>query len=109
MAAWLEAPAQSATCARRRRFVGEQAAPKIAISFAGPDLAQGLLRGVTECVVLIAALRKRRDAAGQGAAVGGDIHDRPRPAAHRPRRTAVAAFETHARLGSCARGTESDA
>src|SRR5271154_1577942 len=99
MAAPLEAPAQPAIRARCGRLVGEKAAAEIAISLAGPDLAQSLLRGVAERIVLVAALRKRRDATRQRAAVGGEVHDRPWPAAHRPRRTAITALEAHARLG----------
>ena len=37
------------------------------------------------------------------AAVGGDVHDGPGPATHRPWRAAVAAFEAHPRLGSSSR------
>ena len=92
-----------------RRLLRDERFAEIAIGLSGPDFAQGLLGGVAERIVFIAALRERRDAARQRAAVGGEVHDRPGPAAQRPRRTLIAAFEAHAGLGGGARGAEGDA
>src|SRR5205807_611384 len=105
----LKAPAQAAARAGGGRMVGQQAGAERAIGRPVPDLAQRLLRGVAERIVLVAALGERRDAARQRAAVRRDVHHGPRPPAHRPGRavvTVIMAFEAHARLGHGARGAE---
>src|SRR5580704_1389739 len=102
----LEAPAQAAARARGWRVVGEEAGTERPVGRAVPDIAQALLRGVAERVVLVAALRERRDAARQRAAVRGEIHHVPRPPAHRPGRAVVVALEAHARLRDRAGGAE---
>src|SRR5208337_5369978 len=53
--------------------------------------------------MFVAALRERRDAAGQRSAVRGQIHHGPGPATETPWIALFAAFETHSRLGSDAR------
>src|SRR5258708_3996633 len=95
-------PAQAAARTGGWRLVGQKRVAKRAISLPVPDFAQRLPGGVAERVVLIAALREGRDAAGQRAPVGGEIHDGPRAAAHRPGRVAVLALQAHARLGGSA-------
>src|SRR5215472_10125779 len=75
----LQTPAQPAISAGIGRTIRFERAAESAIGRPGPDLAQTLLRGITERVVLIAALRERRDAARQRPAIGGEIHHRPRP------------------------------
>src|ERR1700676_768954 len=95
-AARLQAPAQSTIGAGRRRPVRLERATEFLIRRTAPNVSQGLLRGVAERVILVAALREWRDAARQGAAVGSDVHDRPRPAAQRPWRAIVATLEAHA-------------
>src|SRR5262249_23776035 len=77
----LKAPAQAPALAGLCLGVGIQRGAKMPVSLAVPDVAQGLLRGVAKGVVLVALLGERRDAAGQGAAVGGEIHYGPRPPA----------------------------
>src|SRR5215831_19229865 len=105
----LQTPAQPAIGAGVGRTVRFERAAESAIGRPGPDLAQTLLRGITERVVLIAALRERCDAARQRAAIGGEIHHRPRPPAQRPWRAVVAALETDAWLGGAAGRAEGDA
>ena len=109
----LQAPAQSAAGAGFRRGIRFERLAEIGIGRPGPDFAQALLGGVAERVILVAALRERRDAARQRAAVGGEIHHRPRPAAQRPgrarSRAVSAALEADARLRGAARGAEFDA
>src|SRR5450432_1991868 len=99
----LKTPAQAAARAGRGRLIGQQRIAKGPIGLAIPDFAQRLLGGIAQRVVLIAVLRERRDAARQGAPVGGEIHDGPRPAAHGPRRISILALEARARLGGGAR------
>ena len=86
-----------------------QRAPECLIRRALPDFPQGLLRRVAERVILVTALRERRDAARQRTAICSNIHDGPRAAAQRPWGAAVAALETHPRLRGGARGAEGDA
>src|SRR5690348_6564381 len=74
-----EAPAQPAAGAGGGRPVAQQRRAKFAVARAVPDRAQRLLRRVAERERVIAALRERRDAARQDAAVRGDVHQRPRP------------------------------
>src|SRR5215468_1117871 len=106
---FLQAPAQAAIGASLGRPVGFERVTEGAIGRPGPDLAQALLCGIAERVVLVAALRERRDAAWQRAAIGGEIHHRPRPAAQRPWRAVIAALETDAGLGCAAGGAKRDA
>ena len=65
-----------------RRRVRHQRLAEALVSGAGRDLAQRLLRGVAERVILVAALRERGDAARQRAAIGGEIHHCPGSPAH---------------------------
>src|SRR5690242_7881542 len=102
----LKTPAQPAIGAGLRGPIGFERAAERAIGRSGPDFAQALLRGIAERVVLVAALRKRRDAARQRPAIGGEIHHRPRPPAQRPWRAIVVALETDARLRGAARGAK---
>src|SRR5258707_15358012 len=104
-----ETPAQAAARAGGWRLIGEERIAERGIGGAVPDLAQRLLGGVAEGVVLVAVLRERRDAAGKRAAVGGEIHDGPGPAAHGPGRIPVLALEAHAGLGRGPRGAEGHA
>ena len=46
---------------------------------------------------------------GKRAAIGREIHQRPRPPAERPRRTVSAALQAQPRLARCARRAEGDA
>src|SRR6202034_2441216 len=112
-AASLQAPAQSATGAGLGWRVRFERLAEIDVGRPGPDFAQALLGGVAERVILVATLRKRRDAARQSPPVGGEIHHRPWPAAQRPGRArysaVIAALETDARLRGAARGAEVDA
>src|SRR5258708_13428607 len=101
-----KAPAQPAARAGDGRFIGQESVTERSVGRAVPDLAQGLLRRIAERVILVSALRERRDAAGERTAIRRDIHDGPRPAAHRPRRAVVVPLETHARLGYGARRAE---
>ena len=96
----LEAPSQPAILARLRRRVADQRCAEILVGGAVPDLAQALLGRVAERVGLVAARRERRDAARQRAAMGGEIHQRPRPAARRPRRRVLAALQAEPRARS---------
>src|SRR5260221_7095413 len=57
----------------------------------------------------MAALRDRRDAAGQRRSIGGEIHYRPGSPAQRPWRTLVMALETRARFRCAAGSAEHDA
>src|SRR2546423_976826 len=95
----LQAPPQAAVGAALRRRVRLQRVAKTLVGGAVPDLAQGRLRGVAQRVILVALLRKRRDAAGQRAAVGGEVHHAPRPSAQRPRTSLGLARETLTWLG----------
>src|SRR5690348_7037801 len=80
----LQAPPQPAIGASFGRFVGFERVAEGAVGRPGPDFTQCLLRGIAERVILVAALRERRDTARQRAAIGGEIHHRPRPPAQRP-------------------------
>src|SRR3954467_2090602 len=80
----LQTPAHAAACARGRRLIGQQRLTEGDIGVAVPDVAQRHLGRVAERVILVAALREWRDAAGQSAPIGGEIHDRPGPPAERP-------------------------
>src|SRR5262249_25080890 len=102
----LQAPAQAAARAGGGRMVGQEPGAERAIGRPVPDLAQGLLRGVAQRIVFVAALRERRDAARKRPAVRRDVHHGPRPPAHRPGRAVVVALETHAGLGHGAGGAE---
>src|SRR5262245_26730157 len=95
----LQAPAQAAACACPWWCVGLQCQTEIPICFTVPDVPQGLLRCIAKGVIFVALLGERRDAAGQGAAVGGEIHDGPRPAAQRPRVLVGLALEAFAGFG----------
>src|SRR5204863_6838436 len=76
-----QAPAQAATAARGRRLVTQQRGAEMPIALAVPDLAQALLGPVAQGETVIAAHRERGDAARQGAAMRGDVHQAPRPPA----------------------------
>ena len=104
----LKAPAQSAACTGLGRRVGLQLCAEILVGLAVPDVAQRLLRGITKCIVLIALLRERRDAAWQRPPVGGEIHDRPGTPAERPGIVVGLAPKAFARLGRT-RGIEANA
>src|SRR6516164_883164 len=103
-----QAPAQAAIGAGHGRRVRKQRGAKIAVRRPVPDLLQRLLPCVAKRVVVIAMLRKRRDTAGQRAAVGGKIHQRPWPPAERPGRTVGTRLQTETRLARRARCTEGD-
>src|SRR5262249_13497525 len=105
----LEAPAQPAARASVRRPVGQQRLTERTVGRAVPDFQQRLLGGVAQRVVLVAALRERRDAARQRPSVGGEIHHRPAPSAQCPGPAAVVAVEAHARLCYRTGGAEDDA
>src|SRR6516165_10109149 len=94
----LQAPAQSAAGAGVRRNIRFKSSAELAIGRSAPNLAQRLLRRIAESIVLVTALRERSDAARQCAAIGREIHHRPRPPAQRPGRAIVAALEAHARF-----------
>src|SRR5271169_5315050 len=104
----LQAPAQAAIGACGRRFLRQERLAEIAIGLASPDFPQSLLGGVAKRIVFVTALRERGDTAGQRPAVGGNVHDRPRPAAQRPRRAMVVTLQTHSRLGRSAGCAESN-
>src|SRR5689334_18823417 len=74
-----ETPAQAAVGAGRGRRVAEQPGAERAVLLPVPNLAQALLGGVAECEGVVTAHRERRNAARQRAAVGGEIHQGPRP------------------------------
>ena len=80
----LEAPAQAAVGAGGRRGAGEQAFTEALVFGAVPYLAEAVLRGVAEGEAAVALHAEGRDAAGQNAAIGGDVHQRPGTAAERP-------------------------
>src|SRR5262249_25423422 len=82
---------------------------KFAIGRPIPDLAQSLLGGIAERIVVVPVLRERRDAAGQRAAIGGKIHQRPWPPAERPPRILTFFREAPTRLRGRARRTERNA
>ena len=105
----LQAPAQSAICACRRRLFRPERATECSVCRAAPNFPQALLGGISERVVLVAPPRERRDAARQCAAISRNVHDGPRSAAQRPWGATVAAFQTHPRLGGGAGGAEGDA
>src|SRR5262249_47396124 len=69
----------------------------------------GLLGGIAKRIVVVPVLRERRDAAGQRAAIGGKIHQRPWPPAERPRRIITFFSEAQTRLRGGARRTERNA
>src|SRR6266566_3725189 len=94
-----QAPAQSAIGAACRRCVAQQLMAKFSVGFAVPDLAQRLLRRLSERECVVAAHRERRDAAWQRPAVRGEIHQGPRPSAQRPRPLLLRAPQAGARLG----------
>src|SRR6266571_5539783 len=94
-----QAPAQSAIGAARGRCVAQQLMAKFSVGFAVPDLAQRLLRRLSERECVVAAHRERRDAAWQRPAVRGEIHQGPRPSAQRPRPLLLRAPQAGARLG----------
>src|SRR5262249_46758106 len=101
-----QAPAQPAAGAGCGRVVGHEVFAKRAIARTIPDVLQGLLGGVAQRIVLIAALGERRDAARERAAVGGEIHHRPRAPAHRPWRRTGLSLEAEPRLRYRAGGAE---
>src|SRR5215475_8725901 len=96
----LQAPTQAAAGAGLGRRIGEKSRPELAVGRAVPDLAQALLRRIAQRVMLVTALRKRRDATGKRAAVGGDVHERPRSPAQRPGRIIVGLPEAQSRFRS---------
>ena len=73
------------------------------VGFAVPDLAQRLLGRLAERERVIAPHRERRDAARQRTAVRGEIHQRPRSGAQRPRPRLVRSSQAGARLGGTRR------
>src|SRR5439155_12301556 len=101
-----QAPAQSAIGAACRRCVAQQLMAKFSVGFAVPDLAQRLLRRLSERERVVAAHRELRDAARQRPAVRGEIHQGPRPRAQRPRPLLVRAPQAGARLGGAGRVEE---
>src|SRR5258705_11301586 len=80
----LKAPAETAVAAGGSRGASEKALAEALIVGAVPYLAEARLRGVAEGEAAVALHAERRDAAGQNAAVGGDVHQRPGAAAERP-------------------------
>ena len=60
-------------------------------------------------VVVVAMLRKRRNAARQRPAISCKIHQGPWPPAERPGRAVVGSFQAQTGLGRCARRAEGDA
>ena len=104
-----QAPAQPAIGAGRRRLLGQQRRAEFPIGRPVPDFPQGLLGCIAQRVVFVAMLRKRRDAARQCAAIGGEIHQRPGPPAERPGRALVGFLQAQARLRRRTRRAEGDA
>src|SRR5712691_350722 len=80
----LKAPTETAVAAGGRRRAGEQAFAEALIFRAVPYLAEAALRGVAESEAAVALHAERRNAAGQNAAVSGDVYQRPWTAAERP-------------------------
>src|SRR5258707_10402035 len=80
----LKAPAQTAVVAGGGRGAGEQAFAEALVFRAVPYLAQAALRGIAQGEATVTLHAEGRDAAGQNAAVGGDVHQRPGTAAERP-------------------------
>ena len=72
-----EAPSHPAVLAGCRRRIGQKTGAEILIGRTVPDLAQILLGSIAKRVVAVAADGEGRDTAGQGAPVGGEIHQRP--------------------------------
>src|SRR5271155_3864959 len=104
----LQAPAEAAVGAGGRWSAGEQAGAEALVLGAVPDLAEARLGGVTEGKASVALHREGSDAAGQDTAVGGDVHQRPGPAAEGP--GVVGALHADGLAGiDCARGGEGDA
>src|SRR5579871_5075232 len=108
---WLtssQAPAQATIGTSFRRLVRKKCYAKIPIRRSVPDLRQGLPPRVTERIVVVTVLRKRRDAARQSAAIGRKIHQRPRPPAERPGGTVAAPLQAQARFARRTRCAEGD-
>src|SRR2546430_17602824 len=93
-----EAPAQTAARAAGSRLIRNKRRPEGAISRTVPNRLQHLLRGVPQRVIFIAALRERRDAAGERPAIGGEIQHRPGAPASRPPRTPLVPLDAHSPL-----------
>src|ERR1700741_2798364 len=74
----LQAPAETAVAAGRRRGAGEETFAEALVFGPVPYLAETALGGVAQGEAAIALHTERRDAAGQNASVGGDVHQRPR-------------------------------
>src|SRR5580658_5262563 len=99
----LKAPAQAAVLARLGWPVTHEGGAKVLVAGAVPDLAQALLRRIAQRIGRIVARREGRDAAGKRAAMGGEIHQRPRTAAGRPGRAFPVAPQAEAGLGRARR------
>src|SRR5262249_20962078 len=103
-----EAPPQPAPGAGLGRLVGQQRAAKRLVALSVPDLLQGLLGCIAEREAVIAAQRERGDAAGQRAAMRGEVHQRPGTPAQRPGPVGIPPLEARPRLGG-ARSVEEEA
>jgi hypothetical protein len=80
----LQAPAKTAVVAGRGRGAGEKAFTEALIFRAVPYLAEAALRGVAQSEAAVALHAERRNATGENAAVGGDVHQGPGTTAERP-------------------------
>src|SRR5208283_853456 len=87
-------------------MVRQQRSAKRGVGGTVPDRAQRLLRGVAESIMVVAALRKRRNAAGERATVRRDIHQRPWPPAQRPRSRFAITLQAGAGFARGARSRE---
>ena len=99
-------PAQAAVAAGLGRLIGLQRLAEGLVARPVPDLRESFLRRVAQRVVLVAALRKGRDAAWERAAVCRHVHDRPGPAAQGPGVPARSPFEAEAGFARRARRRE---
>ncbi len=104
----LEAPAEAAVGAGARGVWSHEAAADLLVLGAVPDFTEGLLGGVAEGEAVVTVHGERRDATGEGAAGGGEIHEGPGAAAEGPGRIFRTFFDAGAGFGG-AGGVEADA
>ena len=79
-----QTPSQPAVLTGCRWRIAQQTRAKVPISGTVPYFPEILLCRVAERVVAVTADGERRDAAGESASVGGEIHERPRAPASGP-------------------------
>src|SRR5438105_5553024 len=104
----LQAPAKAAVGAGRWRGAGEEACAEALVFGAVPYLAETRLRGVAESEAAVTFHAEGRDAAGQNATIGGDVHQGPGAAAERPRAVSLLSVDGLAGVDG-AGGREHDA